>query len=127
VNSDCCLKVADFGLARIYNEQSCSKIVAMTEYVTTRWYRAPEILVGWGKYTTAIDMWAVGCIVAELVGRSPLFPGSDSYKQMQLICQCTGKPSSDFIASCRKEPFRYGTVVLHRPESHFYSVQRLLA
>ena len=47
----------------------------MTDYVATRWYRAPEILLSCKRYTKAIDMWSVGCILAELVGRKPLFPG----------------------------------------------------
>ncbi len=48
----------------------------MTEYVVTRWYRAPELLLSCEHYTAAIDMWSVGCILAELLGRRPLFPGA---------------------------------------------------
>lgn len=47
----------------------------MTEYVVTRWYRAPELLLSCDHYTAAIDVWSVGCILAELLGRRPLFPG----------------------------------------------------
>ena len=54
VNSNCLLKLADFGLARIYKPGNDDTIVAITDYVTTRWYRAPEILVGWPCYTTAV-------------------------------------------------------------------------
>lgn len=79
----------------------------MTDYVTTRWYRAPEILVGWANYSAAVDVWAVGCIVAELIGRVPLFPGSDSVKQLDLICSCLGKPSDYFIDSARKSSYRH--------------------
>lgn len=50
----------------------------MTDYVTTRWYRAPELLLSWAQYTTAVDMWSVGCIFAEMLKRRPFFPGSDS-------------------------------------------------
>jgi serine/threonine protein kinase len=64
INSNCDLKLADFGLARLYDESTDRRTVAMTEYVTTRWYRAPEILVGWQHYTFAIDTWAVGTILA---------------------------------------------------------------
>ena len=106
VNGDCCLKVADFGLARVYNDSNDSKILAMTEYVTTRWYRAPEVLVGWHRYTSAVDMWAVGCIVAELIGRMPLFPGADSMKQLDLLCRFSGKPSDEFIRQSRKASCR---------------------
>ena len=49
-----------------------------TDYVTTRWYRAPELLLSWNQYTTAVDMWSVGCILAELLKRRPFFPGSES-------------------------------------------------
>lgn len=49
----------------------------MTEYVTTRWYRAPEIIVSWHRYTSAVDIWATGCILAELLARWPTFPGRD--------------------------------------------------
>jgi serine/threonine protein kinase len=104
VNGNCLLKLADFGLARIYDGSNSSKIIAMTEYITTRWYRAPEILVGWSNYGAAIDLWAAGCIIGELIGRSPMFPGSDSLKQIQLIVQCLGKPDNAFIENCRK-PF----------------------
>ena len=103
VNSDCLLKLADFGLARYYNENiNDSKIMAMTEYVTTRWYRAPEILVGWQKYSSAIDIWAVGCIVAELIGRTPILPGCDSRSQIDCICKLMGKPNILFIKQAKK-------------------------
>ena len=114
VNGDCCLKVADFGLARVYNDSNDSKILAMTEYVTTRWYRAPEVLVGWHRYTSAVDMWAVGCIVAELIGRMPLFPGADSMKQLDLLCRFSGKPSDEFIRQSRKASCRYAVLTLPR-------------
>jgi serine/threonine protein kinase len=100
------LKIADFGLARLYNETNDTKIIALTEYVTTRWYRAPEVLVGWNSYSSAIDTWALGCIVGELIGRTPMFPGSDSLKQVQLICQQLGKPSDKFISLSRKPIMR---------------------
>lgn len=106
VNANCLLKLADFGLARMYDESNDSTIVAMTEYVTTRWYRAPEILVGWKNYGTAIDIWAVGCIIGELLGRLPMFPGVDSLKQVHLICQQLGKPLDEFIEQCRKPIYR---------------------
>ena len=100
VNSNCDLKICDFGLARVDFEDdtsSNSKAKAMTDYVATRWYRAPEIMLGSPDYTKAIDMWAVGCILAELLGRKPLWPGSDSKHQLGLICQCIGKPNQATI------------------------------
>ncbi len=49
----------------------------MTEYITTRWYRAPELILSWKKYSTSIDVWSVGCIFAEMLIREPIFPGID--------------------------------------------------
>ena len=92
------MKICDFGLARVdFDEQSAGRVKAMTDYVATRWYRAPEIITGWVEYTKAVDMWAVGCILAELLGRKPLWPGSDSQHQLELICQCVGKPGPETI------------------------------
>lgn len=64
LDSDCLAKLADFGLARSIASvnQSVAESI-MTEYVATRWYRAPEILLGSSKYTKAVDMWSVGCIL----------------------------------------------------------------
>jgi serine/threonine protein kinase len=104
VNSNCDLKLCDFGLARV-DVQSASR-VAMTDYVATRWYRAPEIITGWVEYTKAVDLWAVGCILAELLGRKPLWPGSDSQHQLELICQCVGRPSVDTIEKIQTPEIR---------------------
>lgn len=74
----------------------------MTEYVVTRWYRAPELLLSCSEYTTSIDVWSVGCIFAELLGRKPLFPGKDYVHQLNLITKVIGSPSDDelgFITS----------------------------
>ena len=90
VNSDCELKVADFGLAR---ETSASLSAALTEYVVTRWYRAPEVLLSVGEYTEALDVWAAGCIFAELLMRRPLFPGNSYLHQLQLITKILGSPT----------------------------------
>ena len=106
VNSKYELKIADFGLARLYTKEDESKIAAMTEYVTTRWYRAPEVLVGWCKYSSAIDMWAAGTILAEMLGRRALFPGSDSMHQLQIIVDCLGRPPEEFIGQCKRQSFR---------------------
>lgn len=65
----------------------------MTEYVATRWYRAPELLLSWNKYTSAIDMWAVGCIFSELISRKPLLPGENYLNQLILTLNLTGTPT----------------------------------
>lgn len=67
----------------------------MTEYVATRWYRAPEIMLSFKMYTKAIDIWAVGCILAELLTGRPLFPGRDYGHQLDLILDIIGTPTLD--------------------------------
>lgn len=99
LNSDCDLKICDFGLARgIETDQS-----TLTEYVVTRWYRAPEIMLACSKYTNAIDMWACGCIMAELFGRKPLFPGTDYINQLQIIVGIVGTPAEEDLAFITSE------------------------
>ena len=93
LNSNCDLKICDFGLARTNTEQEL-----MTEYVVTRWYRAPELLLSCSEYTAAIDVWSVGCILAELLGRKPLFPGKDYVHQLNLITKVLGSPSEEDLA-----------------------------
>lgn len=104
LNSNCDLKVCDFGLARGLEDTQ----LALTEYVVTRWYRAPEIMLSCREYTKSIDVWAVGCIFAELLQRKPLFPGEDYINQLQLITEILGTPSEkdmDFIKSDRAKRF----------------------
>ena len=76
LNANCDLKVCDFGLARSANSTEDNSGF-MTEYVATRWYRAPEIMLTFQEYTKAIDVWSVGCILAEMLSGKPLFPGKD--------------------------------------------------
>lgn len=91
INSNCDLKICDFGLARTNN----SKGQFMTEYVVTRWYRAPELLLCCDNYGTSIDVWSVGCIFAELLGRKPIFPGSECLNQLKLIINILGSQRED--------------------------------
>lgn len=93
LNSDCLLKVADFGLARSidYKSGDDAKSPVLTDYVATRWYRAPEILLGSTDYTTGVDIWSVGCILGELIGGKPLFPGTSTMNQLDRIIEVTGK------------------------------------
>jgi mitogen-activated protein kinase 1/3/mitogen-activated protein kinase 6 len=103
VNSNCDLKICDFGLARVDFAEMQWKVAAMTDYVATRWYRAPEVILSWKKYTKAIDMWSVGCILAELIGRKPIFPGTDSQHQLSLITEILGTPSEHTVANIKQE------------------------
>eukprot|EP00471_Norrisiella_sphaerica_P006030 CAMPEP_0184489334 /NCGR_PEP_ID=MMETSP0113_2-20130426/15090_1 /TAXON_ID=91329 /ORGANISM="Norrisiella sphaerica, Strain BC52" /LENGTH=385 /DNA_ID=CAMNT_0026872685 /DNA_START=136 /DNA_END=1293 /DNA_ORIENTATION=+ len=102
LNSNCDLKICDFGLARVANPKENQNEKFLTEYVATRWYRAPEIMLSWKEYTKSIDLWSVGCIFAEILGRKPLFPGTDYMNQLHLIIKVLGTPTTEdteYIAS----------------------------
>uniref|UniRef100_A0A1A9WIE6 Cyclin-dependent kinase 7 n=1 Tax=Glossina brevipalpis TaxID=37001 RepID=A0A1A9WIE6_9MUSC len=91
VNSDGILKIGDFGLAKFFG--SPSRIY--THQVVTRWYRAPELLFGARQYSIGIDIWAVGCILAELLLRVPFLPGESDLDQLTKIFQALGTPTED--------------------------------
>ncbi|CAJ0955809.1 unnamed protein product [Ranitomeya imitator] len=95
-----CVKIADFGLARAYSVPAKK----MTPKVVTLWYRAPELLLGSTTQTTAIDMWAVGCILAELLAHKPLLPGTSEIQQIDLIIQLLGTPSEAIWPGFSKLP-----------------------
>ena len=85
VNANCDLKICDFGLARgIPGEHEHDRLetMALTEYVVTRWYRAPEIMLACHAYSKPVDVWSIGCIFAELILRKPYFPGNDYIDQV---------------------------------------------
>lgn len=81
------LKICDFGFARQLHENDIKEGITLTDYVSTRWYRAPELLVGSCTYTHKVDVWAIGCIFAELVTGRALFPGESDYNMLQLVTQ----------------------------------------
>ncbi|POM60480.1 Serine/threonine protein Kinase [Phytophthora palmivora] len=91
VNSDCRIKICDFGLARHANDRDLAE--GLSEYVVTRWYRAPELLLA-NAYTKAIDMWSIGCIFAELLGRRIMFPGTSYVDQLKVIVDIVGTPTT---------------------------------
>jgi len=91
--ADCNLKITDFGLARgVYKEEK-----NLTEYVVTRWYRAPEVMCSARQYDEMVDEWSVGCIFAELLLRKPLFPGGNHIDQLKLIFNLIGTPAADSL------------------------------
>ncbi|XP_074534160.1 mitogen-activated protein kinase 12 [Halichoeres trimaculatus] len=96
VNQDCELKILDFGLARQADSE-------MTGYVVTRWYRAPEVILSWMRYTQTVDIWSVGCIMAEMLQGKPLFKGSDHLDQLSEIMKITGTPTQEFISKLESE------------------------
>ena len=147
VNSNCLLKLADFGMARCLNDgserendegkpvlspcdtegQSSNGVIRemtsvsdrnglngkngaaklqATMYVATRWYRSPELILCHPEYTTSIDMWSVGCIVAELFLRRPLFPGKSQVNQLNLIISLLGYPSQSYIERINSEQIK---------------------
>ncbi|XP_075490001.1 mitogen-activated protein kinase 1-like [Primulina tabacum] len=101
LNANCDLKICDFGLARPNTENEF-----MTEYVVTRWYRAPELLLNSSEYTAAIDVWSVGCIFMEMMNRKPLFAGKDHVHQLKLLTELLGTPTDSDLDSNRSEDAR---------------------
>jgi p38 MAP kinase len=99
VNENCDLKICDFGLARIQDPQ-------MTGYVSTRYYRAPEIMLTWQKYDVEVDIWSAGCIFAEMLEGKPLFPGKDHVNQFSIITELLGTPPDDVIHTIASENVR---------------------
>jgi len=117
LNSECLMKVADFGLARSLlstkgdyapsSEGANTKMPdnpfyiddnpIMTDYVATRWYRAPEILVGSLTYGTAVDQWSLGCIFCEMLGGKPVFPGTSTLNQIEKVGEVIGAPSGEAV------------------------------
>lgn len=99
LNSECHVKVADFGLARSLDIKDTDTIPILTDYVATRWYRAPEILLGSNKYTKGVDMWSMGCILAELLLGKPVFPGTSTLNQLERVMELIGRPKKEDIES----------------------------
>jgi mitogen-activated protein kinase 1/3 len=121
-NKNCDLKICDLGLGRAevydYDEKKVSKKPKkkakgdesdseedpeLTEYVITRWYRAPEVILCPSHYAKAVDIWSVGCIFAELLGRQPLFPGDHYLDQIQKIIAVTGTPKMEELDFIQKK------------------------
>ncbi|OHT17447.1 CMGC family protein kinase [Tritrichomonas foetus] len=98
LNANCDLKIGDFGLARVSTDKESNEF--LSEYVATRWYRSPEVLLNYDTYGTPLDMWSVGCILAELINRKPLFPGASTMKQLQLIVETIGSPTEEDLEEC---------------------------
>lgn len=88
VNENCDLKICDFGLARLQKTQ-------MTGYVSTRYYRAPEIMLTWRRYNEKVDIWSAGCIFGEMILGRPLLPGKSHIDQFYTITQLLGSPPDE--------------------------------
>ncbi|XP_026997969.1 mitogen-activated protein kinase 8 isoform X5 [Tachysurus fulvidraco] len=116
VKSDCTLKILDFGLAR-----TAATGLLMTPYVVTRYYRAPEVILGMG-YQANVDVWSVGCIMAEMVRGSVLFPGTDHIDQWNKVIEQLGTPSQEFLMKLNQSVRTY---VENRPRYAGYSFEKL--
>ncbi|KAJ2909863.1 hypothetical protein GGI21_001452 [Coemansia aciculifera] len=94
------LKIADFGLARLYHKP----LRPMTPQMTTLWYRAPELIFGSTEYSPAIDLWSVGCILGELLTHRPFMPGKSEQEQVNLIVDMIGAPNERIWPGFRQLP-----------------------
>ena len=114
INENCDLKICDFGLARIQDPQ-------MTGYVSTRYYRAPEIMLTWQKYDVEVDIWSAGCIFAEMLEGKPLFPGKDHVNQFSIITELLGTPPEDVIQTICSENVSYALLGERREQANILS------
>merc|ERR1719419_1229355 len=105
LNSNCDLKICDFGLARV-SDPSQDHTGLLTEYVATRWYRAPEVMLNAKGYTKALDIWSVGCILGEMINNKPMFPGKHYLDQICRIQEVLGSPTQEDLASILNDKAR---------------------
>ncbi|XP_042319600.1 mitogen-activated protein kinase 15-like isoform X3 [Sceloporus undulatus] len=100
LDADCFVKLCDFGLARSLGQiQADEGGPPLTEYVATRWYRAPEILLASRRYTEGVDMWSLGCILGEMLLGKPLFPGSSTLNQIEQILRVVAPSSPEDVGA----------------------------
>ncbi|XP_020223860.1 mitogen-activated protein kinase 20 isoform X2 [Cajanus cajan] len=105
-NANCKLKICDFGLARVAFSDTPTTVF-WTDYVATRWYRAPELCGSfYSRYTPAIDIWSIGCIFAEVLIGKPVFPGKNVVHQLDLMTDLLGTPPLDTISQVRNDKAR---------------------
>ncbi|KAJ2162064.1 TFIIH complex serine/threonine-protein kinase subunit kin28 [Coemansia sp. RSA 552] len=112
IASDGQLKLADFGLAREFGDVRR----VMTSQTVTRWYRAPELLLGATNYTGAVDMWAMGCVFAELLLRTPYLAGDSDLDQLSKIFRARGTPTEEEWAGMDKLPMVFEFEQHPRPQ-----------
>ncbi|KYK60442.1 Mitogen-activated protein kinase HOG1 [Drechmeria coniospora] len=123
VNENCDLKICDFGLARVQDPQ-------MTGYVSTRYYRTPEVMLTWQKYDVEVDIWSAGCVLAEMLEGKSLYPEKDDKRQFAIITKLLGKPPDDVIgaiASDSKMHFSLGSMFKNADESAIDLLEQMLA
>lgn len=118
VNSKCQLKICDFGLAR----ENVGEDDHMSNYVQTRWYRAPELLFKNQNYTYTVDMWSVGCIFAEMLLRKPLLKGNNSEDQIMKMIQFFGTPDEKVISQIKDVNMKTKVKMINHPKLKFSNV-----
>jgi cyclin-dependent kinase-like len=116
VNENMDLKLCDFGFARLISGSSKERL---TDYVATRWYRAPELLLTQGEYGPEVDYWAIGCIMGELVDGNPLFPGENEIDQLHCIQKVLGNFTDEQVYMFYANPIYSGKDLLEvdKPET----------
>jgi serine/threonine protein kinase len=125
VNKDCTLRIGDFGLAR----GRCDEFETLTDYVVTRWYRAPELMLLPSGYFQAVDLWSTGCIHAELVARETLFPGKDHVDMLRKIAEALGfnaERDLSWVPGEHQTEIRHMLRKLQLPESPVKTLQERL-
>ncbi|XP_020800658.1 cyclin-dependent kinase 10 [Drosophila serrata] len=119
-----CIKVADFGLARMFSNPP----KPMTPQMVTLWYRAPELLLGCRTHTTAVDMWAFGCILGELLLGKPLLPGNSEIGQLNMIIDLLGAPSESIWPGFSDMPALQNFTLSQQPynnlKTKFHSIRQ---
>lgn len=111
------LKLADFGSAK----EPSNGDTPLTEYIATRWYRAPECLLTPGNYGPGIDIWAVGCVLYELMTKKPLFPGANAIDQLKRIHAVVGEPSAETLSRMHASKSKINELnkVSHKADQYF--------
>ena len=127
LNANCQLKICDFGLARyLFDDPNLNML---TNYIATRSYRPPEVLLSWHKYDKSVDIWSAACIFAEMFIRKPLFKGDNVEHQLSLIIDLLGTPSDEVLSNLglknpaeTKKKFSYENKEMKSLEEYFYGV-----
>ena len=105
IKDDSKVEICDFGFARKlkFNEEK-SEYEKMTEYITTRWYRAPEMILGQGNYGPEVDFWSIGCLMGEMASGNPMFPGENQINQLEYIIKLLGPLPDCLVDLYNKNP-----------------------
>jgi len=124
INSDCSIKITDFGMARGILEKPENEEIALSEYVTTRWYRAPEIMLCSRHYKYSIDVWSIACIYSEMILRKPIFAGNNHLEQLEIIFDTVGTPLFEDCKTWIKsyDALRWVLSLPIKPKKPLYSV-----